>query len=49
MKYLSNMLSNCCKAKVKSNWEVNGEEGCNFYICTKCYQACDVKAIKKKK
>lgn len=33
------MKSNCCKAKVITNY---GEESTNYYWCDKCHKACDL-------
>lgn len=32
------MRSRCCKAPMRTS---NGQEGTNFYICSKCDMACD--------
>ena len=35
-----NLRSKCCDAKVKTD---PGDEGTNFFVCTECDKACDVK------
>jgi len=43
---MNKQLSKCCSANVKPHY---GDEGTNYYECTKCGQPCDIEPTQTKK